>query len=131
MLSRETQIVRGMHPCLKCIHTSTYILLILELLLRLIHHMPKKMNQPGDLDPPPVKPREPLPEECCGQGCQICVWDTYDHNMQLYEEQVTAWLARHPVRPVFPLSPFPDVVRIARNRLDKNSISNKPSSLLQ
>jgi hypothetical protein len=77
------------------------------------------MSLAGNADLPPAKPREPLPEECCGQGCQVCVWDTYDQNLKVYEERQTAWLSRHPLRPVFPISPFPDIVRIVRTWLEK------------
>ena len=32
------------------------------------------------------KPREPHPDECCGDGCNPCVYDTYDTKMEKYED---------------------------------------------
>jgi hypothetical protein len=33
------------------------------------------------------EPREPEPEECCGDGCSPCVYDTYDMKMEKYEDK--------------------------------------------
>jgi hypothetical protein len=33
----------------------------------------------------------PEDEECCGQGCSPCVFDTYDEKMGRYEEQLTEY----------------------------------------
>jgi hypothetical protein len=42
----------------------------------------------------PKPPTEPLPQECCGNGCQNCVWITYFEenmeymkNLELYKNQ--------------------------------------------
>ena len=35
------------------------------------------------------KPKEPEPEDCCGDGCNPCVFDTYDLKMDRYEDQKT------------------------------------------
>ena len=32
------------------------------------------------------KPREPDPDDCCGEGCNPCVFDTFDTQMERYEE---------------------------------------------
>ena len=32
------------------------------------------------------KPTEPDPEDCCGTGCQPCVFDTYDNAIIRYED---------------------------------------------
>jgi hypothetical protein len=33
------------------------------------------------------KPVEPNPNECCGNGCKDCVWESYYDKLVLYEEQ--------------------------------------------
>ena len=42
---------------------------------------------------PPVAPREPEPDECCGSGCEICVWDRYEQALQRYRERLQEWQA--------------------------------------
>lgn len=32
-----------------------------------------------------LPPQEPSPEECCQNGCVVCVWDTYAKAVQQYE----------------------------------------------
>lgn len=56
----------------------------------------------SDPDPPPSKPNEPGPNDCCGEGCAVCVWDLYEKQLEKYERDLKAWVARH-VRS-FPLS---------------------------
>lgn len=29
-------------------------------------------------------PERPLPGDCCGQGCDVCVWDTYNDELRDY-----------------------------------------------
>lgn len=29
-------------------------------------------------------PERPLPGDCCGQGCEVCVWDTYNDELRDY-----------------------------------------------
>ena len=41
--------------------------------------------------PPPVPPREPLPEECCGKGCSPCVFDSYAEALEKYRIALEAW----------------------------------------
>jgi hypothetical protein len=45
-------------------------------------------------EPPPVPPREPLPEECCGKGCTPCVLDRYAEELEKYRAALAAWQAR-------------------------------------
>ena len=33
------------------------------------------------------EPREPGPDECCGQGCTPCVMDTYYDKLGAYEDK--------------------------------------------
>ena len=50
----------------------------------------------SDDDPRPVPPEAPLPSDCCDSGCDPCVHDTYDEELQYYREQLARWLERHP-----------------------------------
>ncbi len=50
-------------------------------------------------EPPPVAPREPLPEECCGKGCSPCVFDRYAEQLERYRAALAAWRARGGRRP--------------------------------
>lgn len=52
--------------------------------------------RPTDVDPMPDPPREPALEECCGSGCDPCVFDRYDLERHAYREALKAWKARHP-----------------------------------
>ena len=45
---------------------------------------------------PPIAPREPDPEECCGSGCALCVFDRYQQALERYREQLRMWQAAHP-----------------------------------
>ena len=47
-------------------------------------------------DPRPLPPREPGIEECCGSGCEPCVFDRYAEALERYQEALAAWLQRHP-----------------------------------
>lgn len=44
-------------------------------------------------------PREPLPGQCCGNGCTTCVWHVYDRELTLYRQ----WLAAQPKQQALPL----------------------------
>eukprot|EP01018_Ginkgo_biloba_P026069 Gb_09328 [translate_table: standard] len=45
------------------------------------------------IGPPPEKP---LPGDCCGNGCEPCVWDTYFDELQLYNQQKDSLLKSLP-----------------------------------
>jgi len=47
-------------------------------------------------DPRPEPPREPEAWECCGSGCDPCVYDRYWDALYRYEEELAAWTQRHP-----------------------------------
>jgi hypothetical protein len=47
-------------------------------------------------DPRPVPPEKPLPSDCCGGGCAVCVNDAYDEALDDYEARLAAWRERHP-----------------------------------
>jgi len=42
-----------------------------------------------------VRPAEPDPADCCGEGCVNCVFDLYEAALARYEAQLAAWRARH------------------------------------
>lgn len=47
-------------------------------------------------DPRPQPPPEPDPGECCGNGCDPCIYDLYNDQMAYYRTALAAWLTRHP-----------------------------------
>ena len=47
-----------------------------------------------DNDPPPKRPSEPDPADCCGEGCVNCVYDVYEAALARYEKELAAWRAR-------------------------------------
>jgi len=53
----------------------------------------------AESDPRPQPPREPELEDCCGTGCVLCVFDTYQMALERYELALQAWQARHPEQP--------------------------------
>lgn len=38
----------------------------------------------------PPKPKEPDPYECCGRGCDPCIYDYYAKRLARWEKQVKA-----------------------------------------
>jgi hypothetical protein len=42
--------------------------------------------------PSPTAPRIPEPDECCGQGCAVCVWDIYERELDKYHERLRRWV---------------------------------------
>ncbi|GAB3336483.1 oxidoreductase-like domain-containing protein [Bordetella tumulicola] len=46
-------------------------------------------------DPEPIPPIAPEPYECCQSGCDPCIYDLYNDEMDKYREQLRAWRARH------------------------------------
>lgn len=47
-------------------------------------------------DPRPLPPEAPLPGDCCGGGCAVCVNDAYAEALADYEARLAAWRSRHP-----------------------------------
>lgn len=39
-------------------------------------------------------PERPLPGDCCGQGCDVCVWDTYNDELRDYLARKKSLLAK-------------------------------------
>jgi hypothetical protein len=47
-------------------------------------------------DPPPRRPTEPDPADCCGAGCVPCVYDRYEDALERWRDALAAWCERHP-----------------------------------
>ena len=45
-------------------------------------------------DPAPVRPEEPDPADCCGEGCVRCIYDVHEEAMERYQAALAAWKAR-------------------------------------
>jgi len=43
----------------------------------------------------PPRPEEPLPGECCGRGCERCVYVYYEEALQRWEEKVALLKTQH------------------------------------
>ena len=57
-------------------------------------------HAPSDVaaDPRPQPPEPPLPTDCCGSGCTVCVYDLHAEAEAAYRQALAAWRARHPGR---------------------------------
>lgn len=53
---------------------------------------------PSD-DPMPTPPVPPELEDCCGNGCDPCIFDLHDLAMDAYRQALRAWRARQPPPP--------------------------------
>jgi hypothetical protein len=47
-------------------------------------------------EPRPLPPEKPLPTDCCGSGCAVCVNDAYDEALHEYAARLAAWRSRQP-----------------------------------
>lgn len=43
----------------------------------------------------PPRPEEPLPGECCGRGCERCVYVYYEEALQRWEEKIIQLKVTH------------------------------------
>lgn len=48
----------------------------------------------ADQDPRPVQPPRPDASDCCGGGCNPCVFEYYENEMDLYRAELLAWEER-------------------------------------
>ena len=39
----------------------------------------------------PQEPIRPDPEDCCGDGCKVCVFDRYYQELEKYEDELAKW----------------------------------------
>ncbi len=53
-------------------------------------------SQPFPDDPMPQPPTPPALEDCCGNGCDPCIFDAHDLAMDAYRQALRAWQQRHP-----------------------------------
>lgn len=51
------------------------------------------------MDPKPLPPAEPAPGACCRSGCNPCVYDIYDEELERYREELARWEARQVRQP--------------------------------
>jgi len=49
---------------------------------------------PPDHDPMPQPPEPPDINDCCGNGCDPCIFDAHDLAMDEHRRQMKAWQAR-------------------------------------
>jgi hypothetical protein len=45
-------------------------------------------------DPPPLEPTRPEDYECCGNGCEPCVFDLHAQAVDRWRMEMKAWRAR-------------------------------------
>jgi hypothetical protein len=51
-----------------------------------------------DDDPRPEPPERPAPEDCCGSGCDQCVYELYEDALDRYRAKLAAWEQRQALR---------------------------------
>ena len=51
-----------------------------------------------DNDPPPPAPVLPDLDECCGQGCEPCIFDLYEAAQERHRSALQAWQDRRRAR---------------------------------
>jgi hypothetical protein len=49
----------------------------------------------NDDDPRPLPPERPGDDECCRSGCDPCVFDLYQEELEQYRARLKEWEARH------------------------------------
>ncbi len=49
-------------------------------------------------DPMPLAPEPPDLDDCCGNGCNPCVFDRHDLAMDEHRQALRAWQARQAAR---------------------------------
>jgi hypothetical protein len=47
-------------------------------------------------DPMPEPPPQPDLDACCGNGCDPCIFDLHELEMDKYRQALRAWRVRHP-----------------------------------
>ena len=54
----------------------------------------KTMSTRISHDPRPRPPEQPGDDECCRSGCDPCIFDLYQQELQQYREALAQWEAR-------------------------------------
>jgi hypothetical protein len=49
-------------------------------------------------DPPPLEPSRPEDYECCGNGCEPCVFDLHAQAVDRWRREMKAWRERQSAR---------------------------------
>lgn len=49
-------------------------------------------------DPPPLEPTRPEDYECCGNGCEPCVFDLHAQAVDRWRAEMKAWRERQAAR---------------------------------
>jgi hypothetical protein len=47
----------------------------------------------------PSPPPKPGDSECCGSGCDPCIWDLYREELERYTLELEHWRRLHPATP--------------------------------
>jgi hypothetical protein len=55
-------------------------------------------------DPEPTPPLAPADDECCGNGCDPCIFDFYAIERERYLKALKAWQERQAARANTPLA---------------------------
>lgn len=55
-------------------------------------------DKPTNKDPRPAEPYEPDLNDCCGNGCEPCVFDTYIEEKRRWEQAMKEWEVRQASR---------------------------------
>lgn len=58
----------------------------------------KMMSTRISHDPRPLPPEQPGDDECCRSGCDPCIFDLYQQELQRYRELLAQWEARQAAR---------------------------------
>lgn len=64
-----------------------------------------------------IEPEPPRPDECCASGCSICVWDTYETNMEAFQ-RATAQLD----------APFVPHLQVSIRSSDSDNLQLQPAN---
>jgi hypothetical protein len=50
----------------------------------------------SDSNSPPLEPVPPVLADCCGSGCDPCVFDLYEAALERYRLALARWRKEHP-----------------------------------
>jgi hypothetical protein len=71
------------------------------------------MSETADFhDPPPLEPSRPEDYECCGNGCEPCVFDLHAQAVDRWRSDMKAWRARQAARAEAPPGDVPPATAV-------------------